>query len=153
MMKIWMALKFQKKKNKIAKDFLNRFLLNDENSQYAMINLILFFKSLPKKMTKESYKRSKFFNFKLFQESLVAYMNIQDVNAFEYNDLKNRDRIAIVRSQINDQKKHLNLTKDYLKILENSIERGAVRMGKEMELEEEYQKIEQQKLIRASTNF
>ena len=152
-MKIWMALKFQKKKNKIAKDFLNRFLLNDENSQYAMINLILFFKSLPKKMTKESYKRSKFFNFKLFQESLVAYMNIQDVNAFEYNDLKNRDRIAIVRSQINDQKKHLNLTKDYLKILENSIERGAVRMGKEMELEEEYQKIEQQKLIRASTNF
>lgn len=141
------GLEVPEEDEKIAREFLQRFLLNDENSQFAMINLIYFFKSVPMRMTKETYKRCKFFNFKLFQESLVAYMNIQDVNAFEYNDMRNRDRIAGVRSQINEQKQTLDSTRDFLHTLENTINQGAMNVGKEIEKQEEYQKEEQQKLM------
>jgi len=137
---------------KIATDFLNRFLLNDENSAIAMINLVYFFKSIPKRMTKETFKRSKFFKFQLFQESLVAYMNIQDVNAFEYNDIKNRDRIAIVRNKLNDQKKNLSKEKEFLKTLESSIDHGALKLGKDMEKEIEFQIEEQNKLMMSAPN-
>eukprot|EP00344_Euplotes_crassus_P005221 CAMPEP_0197002420 /NCGR_PEP_ID=MMETSP1380-20130617/6908_1 /TAXON_ID=5936 /ORGANISM="Euplotes crassus, Strain CT5" /LENGTH=358 /DNA_ID=CAMNT_0042420521 /DNA_START=271 /DNA_END=1347 /DNA_ORIENTATION=- len=139
---------------KIATEFLERFLLNDENSQYANINLVYFFKSLPQRLTKKTYRTCKFYNFKLFQESLVAYMNIQDVNAFEYNDVKNRDRMASVRTQILEQRQGLDNTQEFLKTLESCINQGGQKVSKEIKKEEKYQKEEQQKLMNAPpSNF
>lgn len=40
----------------MAKEFLNRFLLNDEGSAHSMINLVLFFKSLPTRIKNDKLK-------------------------------------------------------------------------------------------------
>jgi hypothetical protein len=146
-------LEVPKEDEEIAKEFLNRFLLNDEGSAHSMINLVLFFKSLPSRIKEDKLKRAKFFNFKLFQESLVAYMNTEDVNAFEYHDEKNRDRVALVRNQLNKQKKNLATVKEALSSLEVIMENGAKKLGKDFDLEDKHQKEEQQKLTGAVTNF
>lgn len=119
-----------KDEEEIAKNFLERFMLNDEGSTVNQINLLLFFNSVSHYIKGVYYKRVKLFNFKLFQESLVAYMNIEDVNAFEYHDEKNRDRVQLVRQQLAEQKKGLKTVKDALGMLEDAIDKGAASMGK-----------------------
>lgn len=137
----------------MAQEFLNAFLLNDEGSANSQINLILFFKSIPTKIKTDRLKRVKFFNFKLFQESLVAYMNTEDVSAFEYHDEKNRDRVALVREQLNEQKKSLSTVKEALNLLEGTIEKGAKKMGKTLDQNNPKEKEEQQKLTSAVPNY
>lgn len=137
---------------KIARDFLNRFLLNDEASAYSQINLIFFFKSVPHPIKGENLRRVKYFNFKLFQESLVAYKNIEDVAAFEYHDEKNRDRVSLVREQLLEQRRNLLLVNDALTALESTIDDGAKKMGKVFD-DDEQQREEQQKLTKGVTNF
>jgi hypothetical protein len=107
---------------------------------------VLFFKSVPHVIKGENIERVEFFNFKLFQESLVAYMNIEDVSAFEYFDEKNKDRVSLVGVQLHEQKKSLSTVKDSLTLLEQTIEAGARKMGKGGDDEEERNK-ELQKVI------
>ena len=116
----------------LAKEFVSRFLINDEGSANTQVNLILFFKSVPYKIKPMTIKRLEFFNFSLFQESLIAYLNMEEVNAFEYNDEKNRVRVSLVKQQLSHQKKNLGDIKDALAVLEESVEIEARRVGKDL---------------------
>jgi hypothetical protein len=40
------------------------------------------------------------FNFRVFQESLIAFQNVDLVNAFEYFDEKNRERIQNLKEKL-----------------------------------------------------
>jgi len=137
---------------KIARNFLNCFLLNDEGSAISQINLLLFFRSIPDYIKMDNLRRVKLYNFKLMQESLVAYMNTDDVSAFEYFDDKNKDRVLLVTNQLHVQKKSIGSIKDTLASLEQVIESGAKRMGKPFD-EDEKQREQQIKLTSAVTNF
>jgi len=137
---------------KIARNFLNCFLLNDEGSAISQINLLLFFRSIPDYIKMDNLRRVKLYNFKLMQESLVAYMNTDDVSAFEYFDDKNNDRVLLVTNQLHVQKKSIGSIKDTLASLEQVIESGAKRMGKPFD-EDEKQREQQIKLTSAVTNF
>ena len=141
------------KDQKIAQEFLQRFLLNEEGSSSNQINLLIFFNSLPHYIEGIYYKRAKMFCIKLFQESLVAYKNIEDVNAHEFHDERNRDRVQLVKKQIAQQRSGLKTIKDCLKILESTVEAGAQKMGVRLNdtSEEEFQ--EEKKLYNAETNF
>ena len=116
----------------IAKDFLNQFMVNDEASASNKVNLILFFKSVPIEIKRRDLKHYGFFNFRLFQESLIGYQNKEDVNAFEYHDEKNRIRVSLVKQQLIDQKKNLSTIKEALNMLEESVDTSAKKMGKDM---------------------
>lgn len=116
----------------IAKEFLDNFIITDEGSSNNSINLVLFFKSIPFDIKKENYKRFEFFRYKLFQESLVAYLNKDEVNAFEYHDEKNRIRVSLVKQQLIDQKKSLKAINDSLANLESTIDQNAAKLGKDL---------------------
>lgn len=49
-------IEIPKEDEEMAKEFLNRFLLNDEGSAHSMINLVLFFKSLPSRIKSNKLK-------------------------------------------------------------------------------------------------
>ena len=73
--------------------FINQFAIISEQSISTDVNLILILKALPSKIQIYELKRVESFNFKIFQESLIAYQNTDLVNAFEFYDEKNNMRI------------------------------------------------------------
>jgi hypothetical protein len=64
------------------------------------------------------------FNFRVFQESLIAFQNVDLVNAFEYFDEKNRERIQNLKEKLSSQKNNLNDVKDILELVKIKIERN-----------------------------
>jgi len=64
------------------------------------------------------------FNFRVFQESLIAFQNVDLVNAFEYFDEKNRERIQNLKEKLGSQKGNLNDVKDILELVKIKIERN-----------------------------
>ena len=64
------------------------------------------------------------FNFRIFQESLIAFQNVDLVNAFEYFDEKNRERIQNLKDKLGSQKSNLNDVKDILELVKIKIERN-----------------------------
>jgi hypothetical protein len=64
------------------------------------------------------------FNFRVFQESLIAFQNVDLVNAFEYFDEKNRERIQNLKDKLGSQKSNLNDVKDILELVKIKIERN-----------------------------
>jgi len=64
------------------------------------------------------------FNFRIFQESLIAFQNVDLVNAFEYFDEKNRERIQNLKDKLGSQKGNLNDVKDILELVKIKIERN-----------------------------
>jgi hypothetical protein len=64
------------------------------------------------------------FNFRVFQESLIAFQNVDLVNAFEYFDEKNRERIQNLKEKLSSQKNNLNDVKDILELVKVKIERN-----------------------------
>ena len=64
------------------------------------------------------------FNFRVFQESLIAFQNVDLVNAFEYFDEKNRERIQNLKDKLGSQKGNLNDVKDILELVKIKIERN-----------------------------
>lgn len=137
-----MEVKVEPEEEECARNFLNKFKLNDEGSATSQINLVLFFKAVP-----FAIKHEKSFNFQLFQESLVAYKNKEDVNAFEYHDEKNRDRVALVKNQLSDQRNSLRFVKEALTLLENTMEKGAQKLGKVFDDEQNQKLVAQNKDI------
>lgn len=93
------------------------------------------------------------FFIKLFQESLVAYKNIEDVNAHEFHDERNRDRVQLVKKQIAHQKSGLKTIRECLKILENTVESGAQKLGVKLIEGSDEELMEEKKLYNAETKF
>lgn len=71
-----------------------------ESSADNHLDLILVVKALPYKITEENVEAMEMFNFKIFQESLIAHQNLDMVNAFEYFDDKNRVRVQNVKEKL-----------------------------------------------------
>ena len=89
-------------------DVLKKFLIGTESSFLDSINLILMLKALPSKIVDFNLDQMLKFDFSTLQNSLIASQNAEQVNAFEYFDEKNKDRVQKIRSCILDQKDDLN---------------------------------------------
>lgn len=72
------------------------------------VNIVLMMKAIPNQIVDYNLEQMELFNFKIFQDSLIAYQNIDIVNAFEYLDEKNRERVQIVKEMLLTQKSNLN---------------------------------------------
>ena len=64
------------------------------------MDIILMLKALPNKVTQHTIEQIEMFNFRVFQESLIAFQNVDLVNAFEYFDEKNRERIQNLKDKL-----------------------------------------------------
>lgn len=77
----------------LVDEFLTRFTIVSESSMNEHLDIMLMLKALPNKIMEHTLIETEMFNFRIFQESLIAYQNVDLVNAFEYIDDKNRERI------------------------------------------------------------
>ena len=91
----------------IANEFLDKFILESESSIEGHIDMILVLKSIPDQITKNTLSRAELFKFKVFQSSLIAHQNADIVDAFEYFDQRNKDRVYSIKDKLLDQKKEL----------------------------------------------
>lgn len=57
-------------------------------------------KALPNKIMDYGLDAVDLFNFRIFQESLLAYQNLDIVKAFEYFDEKNKQRVKVVNTRV-----------------------------------------------------
>jgi len=77
-------------------------------------------KALPNRVMNYGLEAVEMFNFRIFQESLHAYQNLDMVKFFEFFDKKNKERIQNVRNKILYQKE---LIADSSELLEKVIEK------------------------------
>lgn len=63
----------------------------------------------------------KLFNFRVSQESLIAYQNLDLVNAFEYFDDKNRERVGLVKEKITEQKSNMEEVRDIVRFIKRKM--------------------------------
>ena len=73
----------------IVEEFLDKFIIISEGSS-ENIDIMLMLKALPNKIMDDTLVIIDLFNFRIFQESLLAFQNLDIVNAFEYFDEKNK---------------------------------------------------------------
>ena len=74
-------------------------------------------KAIPDTIKSYFIKRAQLFNFKIFQESLLAHQNKEIVDAFEYFDKKNKERIYSIKDTLVGQRKELLKVKEVLESL------------------------------------
>lgn len=108
----------------IVDDFLTKFTIVSESSMNEHLDIMLMLKALPNKILESSLDQTEMFNFRIFQESLIAYQNLDIVNAFEYFDDKNRERVQNVKDKLMNQRTNLNDVKDILELVKLKIERN-----------------------------
>jgi hypothetical protein len=70
------------------------------------------------------------FNFRVFQEALIAYQNLDIVNAFEYFDDKNRERAQNIKEKLSNQKNNLTEVKDILELVKTKIQKNEEHFAK-----------------------
>ena len=104
--------------------FLTKFTIVSESSINEHMDIMLMLKALPNRITKITIEQIEMFNFRVFQESLIAFQNVDLVNAFEYFDEKNRERIQNLKEKLSSQKNNLNDVKDILELVKIKIERN-----------------------------
>ena len=80
--------------------FLTKFTIVSESSINEHMDIMLMLKALPNRITKITIEQIEMFNFRVFQESLIAFQNVDLVNAFEYFDEKNRERIQNLKEKL-----------------------------------------------------
>lgn len=79
-------------------------------------------KALPDKIQQYLVEKLQLFNFKILQDSLLAHQNREIVDAFEYFDRKNKERIYSIKDTILGQKKELVKVKEILESMcENNV--------------------------------
>lgn len=81
-------------------------------------------------MTQSTIEQTEIFNFRIFQESLIAFQNVDLVNAFEFFDDKNRERVQKVKERLVSQRSNLNDVKDILELVKIKIERNEEHFAK-----------------------
>lgn len=91
-----------------VEDFLSKFLIGSESTFLDNIDLVIMLKALPGKITKYNMHQISLFNFNILQSAIIAFLNEDIVNAFEFYDKKNRDRVSNVRDLIIRQKDNLD---------------------------------------------
>lgn len=64
------------------------------------------------------------FNFKIFQDSLIAFQNLDIVNAFEYFDEKNRERVQNIKEVLITQKRNLDQANDIITHIKTKVQRN-----------------------------
>mmetsp|Transcript_13250 Transcript_13250/g.20722 ORF Transcript_13250/g.20722 Transcript_13250/m.20722 type:complete len:81 (+) Transcript_13250:4090-4332(+) len=63
---------------------LKNFLIGSESSFLDTIDIVLMMKALPNKIVHYNLNQMQLFNFSILQNSLIAFQNADQVNAFEY---------------------------------------------------------------------
>ena len=58
---------------KCVSDFFNNFIIVSESQLIEHIDIVLFLRALPERITKENVEKYSLFNFKICQESLIAF--------------------------------------------------------------------------------
>ena len=76
--------------------FLTKFTIVTENSQNEHVDVQIMLKAMPNKVLEGTLGQVDLFNFKIIQESIIAFQNLNIVNAFEYFDDKNKERVELV---------------------------------------------------------
>jgi hypothetical protein len=109
---------------RLVDSFLTKFTIVSESSINEHMDIMLMLKALPNRITKITIEQIEMFNFRVFQESLIAFQNVDLVNAFEYFDEKNRERIQNLKEKLSSQKSNLNDVKDILELVKVKIERN-----------------------------
>lgn len=99
---------------KIADDFLKKFVIVSESNTLDNISILIMLKAIPQEILDSNLTHTELFNFKIFQDSLIAFQNLDMVNAFEYFDEKNRERVQNVKEMLINQKKNLNQVNDII---------------------------------------
>jgi len=80
--------------------YLKKFLVFKNDTVVPSIDITLMIKALPNRTNEYSVLLNEMFNFRVFQESLIAFQNQEMVLAFEYFDLKNSERVFEVKHTI-----------------------------------------------------
>ena len=88
----------------LVDEFLTQFTIVSESSMNEHLDIMLMLKALPNKLLLEDVQQVKMFQFRIFQESVIAFQNIDLVNAFEYIDDKNRERMQNVKEKLVSQR-------------------------------------------------
>ena len=84
----------------LVDQFLTKFTIISESSMNDHLDIMLMLKALPNKVMESTLEQTEMFNFRIFQESLIAFQNLDIVNAFEYFDDKNRERVQNVKDKM-----------------------------------------------------
>lgn len=108
----------------LAEMFLNKFTIVSESSFNEHLDILLLLKALPNKVMDSTLDSIDKFNFRIFQESLIAFQNLDIVTAFEYFDDKNRLRVQTVKDKLATQRTELNDVKDILELIKLKIDRN-----------------------------
>ncbi len=78
---------------RVVDQFLSKFVIMPESGLRDQIDIKLMIKALPNRIMSYSLETVEMFNFRIFQESLHAYQNLDMVKVFEFFDKKNKERI------------------------------------------------------------
>lgn len=100
--------KTYKEELKIVESIIQKFLIGSESSFLVDVNILLILKALPKKVHNLNVAQMNLFTFSILQNSMIAFQNQDQVNAFEFFDEFNRNRVQNIRTCILQQKDNLN---------------------------------------------
>ena len=89
-----------KLEERLVESFLNKFVIVSESSTLDHINIVILLKAIPNQIVDYNLEQMELFNFKIFQDSLIAFQNLDIVNAFEYFDEKNRERANNIKEML-----------------------------------------------------
>jgi hypothetical protein len=102
--------------------FLKKFLIGSESTFLDNIDLLIMLKAMPTPITKFNRENCRLFNFNILQSAIIAYLNDDIVNAFDYFDLLNRDRVSGIRDLILYQKNNLNKVLEIMQAVKENVQ-------------------------------
>jgi hypothetical protein len=105
-------------------EILSKFLIGTESSFLDSINICLMLKAIPNKIVDINFKDLLKFNFAILQNSLIAFINADQVNAFDYFDLKNRDRVQKIKQCILEQKDDLSEVQEIMNRFKDTVQQN-----------------------------
>ena len=100
--------------DKCVEMFLAEFLIGSESTFLDNIDILLMLRALPTPIVNYNMEQNKMFNFNILQSAIIAFLNQNIVNSFEFYDIKNRDRVSTVRDLIMSQKANLDRVEDIM---------------------------------------
>eukprot|EP00347_Sterkiella_histriomuscorum_P022855 403336899 len=113
-----------KLEEEIVEEFLKKFVIVSESSTLDQINILIMMKAIPNEIVDYNLEQNELFNFKTFQDSLVAFQNLDMVNAFEYFDEKNRERVQNVKDMLVNQRTNLNSVHDIISHVKQKVQKN-----------------------------
>jgi len=106
----------------IVGKFLEKFLIASAESNYSdKIDIILLMKAIPIEATKDNLEQYKKFNFLVFQDAFLAFVNEDRVTAFDFYDGLNSDRVQNVKDIEMDKFKNLKTVAATMKKIEEGV--------------------------------